>query len=423
MRVVTALLTLMALACSCSRRERANPLDAGNPLTGGAPQDFNAAADHAFVQLRWSPQPDLTIDGFQLFRLAPGDSSYQPLGPVLPNVVSSYFDGDVQSGREYRYRLYFVIQGALAARSAEDVATPGPLRPWVVDALNGRLLRLSPDGRDVLQARSGFGGAASLAVTPGFGPLWVADELAGIVDVVNPGDFTGPRLSVPEPFTIALDPFDGSGWICDLAGVVRHYQASGAPGFPAAISLLQAPEGVATSAGDSTLWITERTGARVRRYALNGTPLGARALLNPMRVAVDSTTGQGWVTSALSGYVWRLSPALVVLDSLRLAGPLGVALDWYRRTAWLADPVGDELVALNMDTRAVRFRIGGLDSPRDVAVDLATGEAWVVSAVSGRAYRVSPAGTVLASVGGLGEPAEVRLDPGIIVSRVAMTSK
>ena len=173
MRVVAAFLALALAfgAASCSHRERANPLDAANPDTGGAPQDFNAIADAAFVQLSWLARPDLAIDGYQIFRLAPGDSLYRALTGVLGSGESQFFDATAVPGIEYRYRIHYVIRGELAASWAEDVAMPGPLGPWVVDAERGRLLRLSPDGRDVLHARTGFGDAGALAVTPGRGPV------------------------------------------------------------------------------------------------------------------------------------------------------------------------------------------------------------------------------------------------------------
>jgi len=414
MRLRPALLALLILAGSCSRRERANPLDGENPRTGGAPEGFNAIAGETSVSLHWNARPDLPIDGFQLLRFEPGDSLFRLLGPVLPNSTSQFVDSGARSGLEYHYRLYYVIRGALGERFAEDLAAPGPLRPWIVDAGGGRLIRLSPDGRDVALQGNGFGESSGLAVTPGLGPVWVSDPLSGIVDIVDPGDLLGPRLrGIPKPSTMALDPIDESAWICDVSGSVQHYLSSGAPASPASISLLDDPEGVATSPRDGALWVAEFAGARVRRFGRDGTPLGARALLNPIRVAVDSTNGDGWVTSVASGYVWLLSPALVVLDSLRFQAPFGIALDWRRRTAWIVDPDTGELLAVNMDTRTVRFRIGGLGVPRDVAVDLSRGDAWIVSAATGQAFRYSASGVLLATVGDLGAPAEVRLDPGV----------
>jgi DNA-binding beta-propeller fold protein YncE len=413
MRAGVALLALTLFAASCSHRERANPLDAANPDTGGAPQGFNAIADVAFVQLHWIARPDLEIDGYQIFRLAPGDSVYRALTGVLASNVSQVFDATAQAGLDYRYRIHYVIRGELAAVWAEDVAMPGPLGPWVVDADRGRLLRLSPDGRDVLISRVGFGDAGALAVTPGRGPVWVADENGGTLAIIDPSDFLGPLVrGLGSPAAIALDPIDATAWVCERVGDVKHFQSSGEVALPAALLNLDDPVGIATDAGDGTVWVTEFAGNRVRRYQRNGLPVGAHDLLAPARVAVDSTNGQAWVTSIASGWLWRLSPALVVLDSLRFQAPVGIALDWRRRVAWICDVDGDQLVAIDMDTRAERFRVGGLGNPWDVAVNLANGEAWVVARGSARSYRLSPAGKQLASVGGLGDPFGIRLDPG-----------
>ncbi|HEY6195223.1 MAG TPA: hypothetical protein VI504_09295 [Candidatus Eisenbacteria bacterium] len=415
MRRLAALLALLLSLASCSHRDRLNPLDGANPQTGGAPEGFNALADFVSVRLVWRPRPDLPIDGFQLFRLAPFDSLYRPLGGLLPNTVSQYFDGNAINGADFRYRLYYVVDGQLSARFAEDIATPGRVRAWVGDILGGRLLRLTPDARDVLVSRDGFGSPYSLAVTPDFGPVWVADFLSGNVRVVDPQNFNGATIDgIAKPFTIALDPFDESAWICDLAGSVRHYLPGGAVAAPETLStLLEQPAGIATDPADGSVWVTEVVGNRLRHYARAGSLLGERPLDSPSRVAVDSLTGQAWVTSLNTGRVWRISPALVVLDSLGLQGPIGLALDWRRRIAWLADAAADQVVSVDMDTRAVRFRLTALGEPRDVAVDLDRGEAWVVGRAAARVYRFSPAGFLLGSVGGLGNPYEVRLDRGL----------
>ena len=418
MRAVAALLALalVFVAASCSHRERANPLDAANPNTGGVPQGFNAVADAAAVELSWVARPDLAIDGFQIFRLAPGDSLYRALSGVLPISLSQFIDATAQPGLEYHYRIHYVIGGEVAANWAEDVAMPGPLVPWVVDPDNGRLLRLSPDGRDVAVVRVGYGSVSALAVTPNHGLLWVADELSGTVDILDPNGLLGPRLRVAaHPAAIALDPGNGNAWVTDRnasAGAVFHFLPSGSAALPASLLLLDDPVGIATDPGDASLWVTEFNGGRVRHYQSNGFPLGARPLLDPARVAVDSTTHEAWVTSIASGWVWRLSPALAVLDSFRLQSPVGVALDWRRRTAWICDVDGDALVAVNMDTRAERFRLGGIGNPWDAAVDLSSGDAWVVARGSSRAFRISATGKQLATVPGLGDPFQIRLDPG-----------
>jgi sugar lactone lactonase YvrE len=417
MRTVAALLALVviATAASCSHRERANPLDAANPDTGGAPQGFNAIADANAVALFWTARPDLSI-GFQVFRLAPGDLLYKALSGVLPNTSSQFFDATTQSGLEYHYRIHFVIDGVLAANWAEDVATPGPLVPWVADPGVGRLMRLSPDGRDVALAHTGFGDVSALGVTPDHGPLWVADEQDGTLFVLDPGTLLGTRIgTTSNPAAIALDPLNGNAWVCDRnasGGAVFHFQPSGATALPASLTLLDDPAGIATDPNDASVWVTEFGGGRVRHYQNGGLPLGARPLLDPARVAVDSTNHVAWVTSIASGWVWRVSPTMTVLDSFRLLSPVGIALDWRRRTAWICDVDGDALVAVNMDTRVEMFRVNGLGNPWDAAVDFSNGDVWVVARGSARAYRLSSTGKQITSVGGLGDPFQIRLDPG-----------
>jgi hypothetical protein len=412
-RAVALLAALAALLASCSSRERANPLDALNPRSGGAPEGFNAIADFVSARVTWTPRPDLDIDGFRLYRKAPFDNDYVQLGSLHPATSSGYFDGGLIDGLDYRYRLFYVVDGANSGRFAEDIVTAGRVRAWTVDAAGGRLIRLAPDGRDIMLARTGFGGSSTLAVTPDHGPLWVSDELGGIVRIRDPQNFTGPNVAgvTNRPFTIALDPDDASAWICDQAGKVVHLTAQGTSAGPS-LTNLGHPAGIATDAGTGDVWVTELTGNRVRRYDRAGVPLGARQLPSPSRVAVDSLTGIAWVTSFTTNRVWLVRPDMVAPDSIPASGPVGLALDWRRRTAWIACPGSDLLVGIDMDTRAERFRVAGLGDPTDAAVDLDRGEGWVVAYTAAVAYRFSPAGSALGSVGGLGAPYEIRLDRG-----------
>jgi DNA-binding beta-propeller fold protein YncE len=396
----------------CSQRDRANPLDPQNPNSRGAPTGFNAVAGYLTVRLNWDARPDLAIDGFVLHRLAAGDSLYRPLGGLLPPNSSTFLDSGVPNRAETRYRLYFVNQGALSAAAAEDVATPGPVRGWAVDA-DGRLLQLSPDTRDVAGAFTGFGRPGSLAVTPNAGLVWISNGLDGELWRFDPHTlFSHALRGLGSPFTIALDPVDESAWVCDVAGLVRHYDPSGLPGAPASLPLLLEPAGVATDPVDRSVWVTERAGSRVRHYNRDGAPLGVRALSLPSRVAVDSATGHAWVTSLATGWVWHVSPAMQVLDSVQLDGPIGIAVDARRRIVWVADAAGNLLVALDPATGSVRASYVAPGEPRDVSVDAATGETWVAARVAGTVYRFSPTGVPLAQVSALGEVYEVKLDPG-----------
>ena len=415
MRRLAALLVFALFATAgCSRRDRLNPLDAGNPVTGGAPAGFNAIADFSTVRLSWTARPDLAIDGFQLSRLAPGDSVYRTLGSSQPANASNFLDAGVFNGREYSYELRYVIDGRPADAVARDAAVPGPVRAYVVDGAGGRLVQLTPDGRDVLGSRGRLGLPFAVAVEQDFGPIWVADD-GGTVWRVDPSAVEPLALpGLNRPFTIALDPLDQSAWVCDRSGPsgsVHHFDALGGA-LPGTIGGLLEPSGIATDPLDGAMWVTERSGDRVRRYSRLGIPLGARPLPKPSRIAVDSSSGEAWITSATTGWVWRVSPGVAVLDSLRLASPIGIALDWRRRTAWVADAQAGQLVGIDMDTRAIRVRIAGIAEAYDVAVDLDRGEPWVVARGTASVYRYSANGARLGRVNGLGDPWEIKLDRG-----------
>jgi hypothetical protein len=75
---------------------------------------------------------------------------------------------------------------------------------------------------------------------------------------------------------------------------VFHFQDDGSAALPASLLLLDDPVGIATDPNDASVWVTEFNGNRVRHFQQDGLRLGARDLLFPARVAVDSTTHVAW---------------------------------------------------------------------------------------------------------------------------------
>ena len=413
MRRLLALLTLIALA-GCSRRERANPLDPANPTTGGGPTGFNAIADFSLVRLRWDPQLTLGIDGFELDRLAPGDSLYRPVPGVLPAQTSQFIDSSVRNGQTYRYRLYYVTGGARGTRAASDEATPGAARIWVSDRGWPALLRISPDGRDVAQA-VGVGEPNALVYDPASQYVWYTDFADRQVRLYDPqvladNHFTG----FGNAQQIALDPVNESVWITDSqAGNVRHLYPTGAAATPGTLSLLDVPTGITVDTGDRSVWVCERAGNRVRHYDVNGTPIATTSVTAPSRVAVDSVSHIAWVTSFDRGLVTLLASDGRHLDSLTIAsGPIGLAIDRPQDRVWITDALGDRVFAVRLSTHVTQFTVSGLHGARDVAVDHTTGEAYVLAATDGALVRLSATGVELQRVRGLSAPVEVQFDPG-----------
>ncbi len=421
MRPVAALLIAAALAAGClgagggSRRERANPLDPGNPETGGRPEGFNAVSNYSVISLTWTPRPDLAIDGFLLSRLAPGDSLYRPLGDVRPVTSNGYVDAGVLNGLRYRYRLAYVVGGQIGQRPAEDEATAGALRAYVADPGAGAVVRLSPDGRDVITRWTNFGAVQSVAVDGEAGLVWVssaADGLAGWLDPSTP--FTLQVTGISRPYSLAVDRGNNTVWICDGVGALVHRDLNGASATPGTIPLLDDPIGVAVGPSDRSVWVCEGGGNRVRRWNSVGTPVATAFLgSSPSRVAVDSLTRIAWVTSLQVGRIWRIAENGALIDSsAACSGPIGIAIDRPRGLVWVADAVGNRVVALDVATLAVVRTIGGFVEPRSVAVDPRNGEVWIVARGTRAVVRCASDGTVLDRLDGFTDPSEVALDHG-----------
>jgi streptogramin lyase len=411
-RLLPILASATLLLAGCSRRERANPFDPLNPTTSGRPSGFAALAGDREVRLRWQAVQGNSLSGYQIFRRAPGETGYRAITDVLGTGVTSFRDFPLTNGQDHAYRLYFVFFSGLGSRPAEDVAAPGAAVPWLIEGGGTHLVQITPDDRREVARRGGYGATTDLAANPANGAVWVADEGFGRVVVYQPG--SGVTVSIPgltRPRAVAVDPFDGTGWICDVGqNLVHHFTPRGDPAsLP--IAPLDRPVDVAVDPQDGSVWVCELGGDRVGRFE-STRPLWRRTLADPSRVAVDSTTREGWVTSYANGTVTRLSLSGQPRATLTgFTSPLGVAVDARRGRIWIADPGAASVVALHRDG-SEEFRVTGLDDAGELAVDLGTGEAWVVLGDPGELARISPAGVLLRVLGGFRSPIAVSIDPG-----------
>jgi DNA-binding beta-propeller fold protein YncE len=404
-------LGLLLLPAGCSRRERANPFDPRNPNSSGRPSGFMALAGDHQVTLRWNSVQGPTLLGYQVFRRGPGETDYTPISGTLDAFSTTYRDIVVVNGFDFEYRLYFVFASGLGSLPAEDVATPGTAIPWLVENGGTDLMRITPDNRRVSARLTEYAGTADVATNPVTGDVWVADPGADRVAIFKPYD--GITVSVPGfalPRAIAVDGYDGSAWVCDQGGSIVHVSADGT-NAPFSFGPINQPMDVAVDQFAGSVWVVERGDNRIARYDA-GQQQWFRPVPAPSRVAVDSTTQEGWVTSFTTGTLTHItSTGLPVGAPLELTSPLGVCVDHRRGRIWVADPGAGQLVAVRRDG-SVEFRVTGLADVGDVAVDLTTGEAWAVLGVGGRLTRVSPAGTVIRTQSGFQSPFAISVDPG-----------
>ena len=412
MRAGLRVLILIGLATlvGCGERQRLNPFDPANPITGGRPAGFQALAGDGLVRLEWSYVAADGLLGYELFRRAPGDPGFTQIGGLIPAAVTQTGDFGLPNGVDYTYQLYFVLDRGLGGSPAQDVAMPGPLVPWVADN-GGAAVGLTADGRRVATRDPGYSGPTAVAADPALGLVWISDTAGGLLSIYSPSGATHVNVTtMATPASIALDPADGTAWVCDPNDdAVYHFQTNGTPATPAALTLIANPLDVATDPLDRSVWVCERDGNRVRHYDRTGAALGSVDLSAPSRVAVDSITHAAWATSFTLGKVYSISNVPAVRDSaVGLGGPIGIAVDPRRGRIWVADAAGNRVVALGRNA-AVEFQVSTPGEPREVAVDLATGNAWVTLASAGKVIQISPAGVAFRSVGGIARPDGISL--------------
>ena len=414
MRGRAALLIVALLAAGCSRRPRANPFDPANPTTHGRPVGFVALAGNRTVTLRWEPLASPDLLGYRLERREQGEAAFQVLAPLLSAGTSSYYDYGAPNGVRIDYRLSYVFGAGPSPDAASDYAIPGPLRPWVTDVGSGRLVRLTADGHHVAFTDGGFESPTGVAVDPFQGTVWASDSFTGVVVRYNPSN--GDRIeiigSTARPGAIAVDPLKHTAWVCDeRQSAVLQFTLSGAPGSPAAVGPVGLPLDVAVDPQDGTLAVCDNQALRLLQFAPTGALRWSRAVPRPSRVAIDSLTRDAWATSFQSGVVVRVGFDGTVGDTVRVQGPIGVAVDARRGRVWVADALGGSIVTLDR-SGAVERRITGFPEVREIAVDLDTGNAWATVPGDGRVVVVSPEGSLVAQLGGFVQPYAIALDPG-----------
>lgn len=413
-RLLPLLIACAALAAGCSDRPRLNPLDPGNPSTGGRPTGFVALADDGAVTLQWTPAGG-DVAGYLISRRDAPDSAYRTLGSLNSPRLGTLLDTGLPNGVPVGYRLQYRFTDGRLSQPAEDLATPGPLRVWITDYSAPSLLRITPDARHVADRSFAlFRGPTDVDVDARTGFVWACDPYYSRVVIHNPGSLI--PVVVPglvEPVAVAVDPATGHGWICDLQqGSLQRFDPADLDVAQAGVGGLADPLSVAVDPVDGSVWVCENTGASVRRFTRDGALLGASPVPQPSRVAVDSLTRSAWVTSFNQRRVVRISSDGVVRDTISgFSGPIGIAVDSRRGTIWVADSFAGRLYAYDRFGDPVRV-VNGLTEVREIAVDRANGDVWVTLPGPGQVVRLSAAGAILARLTGFGQPIDIAAHGG-----------
>lgn len=400
----------------CSKRERSNPLDPGNPTTGGAPSNFRALAGDGRVTLVWDPTNASGLRGFRLFRRVAGETGFTDVaGRVLDTFTGSYTDLSRTNDVDVTYRIHYVLgSNELSAQYSEGVATPGRIFPYVTEFANGTVARATPDARYISVRFGGFESPNDIAVDPATGTYWTSDTFDNAVEIQELSGLFRRITGLGQPSALALDLTNETAWICEpTADAVSHYTRFGTLATPSRLNaVIDNPLDVAVDPINRTVWVCERNGNRIRAFQPNGQPLWATGVTAPSRVAVDSVTKAGWVTSFESRKVTAFSSAGARLDSVTsLSGPIGVEIDARRGLIWIADAVSGRIVVVNRQAEE-QFVVNGLSQVREIDIDLVTGNAWATVPGLNAVAVISPQGQQLRLLTGFRNPTGVVVDPG-----------
>src|SRR5205085_12574308 len=123
--------------------------------------------------------------------------------------------------------------------------------------------------------RAGFSYPSAVAIDPVSGWVWISDNGAGNVAILNP--WSGAMTTLPGfigPSTLAVDANSHSGWVCDEEGkTVWEFAPTGLQ-LGAPITPIEIPLGISVDPNDGSVWIAERGASRLRHYAASHSLLG-----------------------------------------------------------------------------------------------------------------------------------------------------
>lgn len=314
------------LVWTCSSRERTNPLDPRNPVTGGAPTGFHAIANRDTAFLTWNPVDVSGLAGYHIFR----SIGLQPL--ALHTQVTPEHHQFMEIGLSYDSIYCYAIQAVTYAGesllSKPDTLIPGPSNFWIADFYGSRVWRISYDGAHIL-GNEYFSSPEALITRPQEGIVWIGDYYEKAVYGVTVQFEVLHRLALTgRPIDVALDPATGTLFVLQrLPDRVLIISPNGNLQDSLEVPGDIRPNAALTlDAGRGRLWLSiphqSYIGGRIYYlnvpYADNHWQLVSEVAY-PYGITANSTTGDCWAATD-SGIVHFSPPSdtTVYLSNLRI---------------------------------------------------------------------------------------------------------
>jgi DNA-binding beta-propeller fold protein YncE len=232
--------------------------------------------------------------------------------------------------------------------------------------------------------------------------MWVATANANSLteySLISPYSIVR-NVSVPNPFGVAFDSIRGNLWVADASGN-RITVVDSSTGVVLAIK----PTGGVSPAGvcydGVNMWVENSSSNNVTKF--NGATFAAMGtfavLANPQACAVDTVTGEVWVTDQGANQVTVLNLSGALVTNLPVGmQPSGIAFDG--TNMWVANQKSNSVWKIVGSTFATAAIVAVPAGPRGViyGVGAATPYVWVVNTPSGRLTQIKAASAAVTGV-------------------------
>ena len=123
------LLCIALLVLACSDRERSNPLDPTNPVTGGAPTGLVIQSNRDTVTIQWNA---MAVDDLESYRIYRGIGNNEPiLFDEVGARITKYKDTSVITDSVHQYTIQAVTAFSEGEHSQVQTIIPGLINFWV----------------------------------------------------------------------------------------------------------------------------------------------------------------------------------------------------------------------------------------------------------------------------------------------------
>jgi DNA-binding beta-propeller fold protein YncE len=266
----------------------------------------------------------------------------------------------------------------------------------VADNNNGRLAKLSHDGRRLLQMTLNQVNITGIAVNKIRQVMWVIDrqfQEGWVARLSLAGEYIEPAFRFTQPVDIDVLQQTGDLWVADrAAGLVRRYNPEG---FQADEYSVAVPSVVSVDQRNGICWsINSQTNRVIRINPLDDRIRTSGVQFNELRTLdVDSRDGSVWVLESQRAVKISENGMFMSATSAVFQNATKLVVNRNNGEFWVIDR-GENTVSKFDQNGNLSFKLGGYAEPEDLAINLSNDGCLVADTGNNRVVRISSVGKV-----------------------------